>query len=95
MEHSAACSRRLATITSALSPSLAAAAAVPVKLDAAGEPVQRAIPLTAADDPEGADRVGLTAAEAEYFKANVRESSSNVVLTHGWPAAAHHYAAAR
>ena len=74
MEHSAACTRRLAAIASALKPVASLAAAVPaaVKLDADGEPVQRAIPLTAADDPEGADRVGLTAAEVEYFKANVR-----------------------
>ena len=73
MERPAACTRRLAAIASALrpSPSLAAVPAA-VKLDADGEPVQRAIPLTAADDPEGADKVGLTAAEVEYFKANVR-----------------------
>ena len=58
-------------------PSLAAAVPAAVKLGADGEPVQRATPLTAADDPEGADRVGLTAAEVEYFKANVR--APNVV----------------
>ena len=92
MEHSAVC-RRLAAITSALTPSLAAAPPA-VKLGADGEPVQSAVPLTTADDPEGADRVGLTAAEAEYFKANVRESSSNVVLAQRWHAT-HHYAAAR
>ena len=94
MEQFAVCSRRLAAITSALTPSLAAAPPAAVKLGADGEPVQSAVPLTTADDPEGADRVGLTAAEAEYFKANVRESSSNVVPTHGWHAT-HHYAAAR
>ena len=94
MERPAVCTpRRLAAIASALRPVPSLAAAVPaaVKLDADGEPVQRAIPLTAADDPEGADRVGLTAAEVEYFKANVRAPTLSPAHA-SLRLCAHHYA---
>lgn len=71
MERPDARVRRLAAIAAALRPSLAAPAGSDArKLGADGEPVQRAVPLTKDDDPEGADRVGLTQAEVEYFKAN-------------------------